>query len=58
MDNYAAYKTAKVKAWLAEKPQVPGALHPHLGLAAEPGGGVVRNHPTLGPAPGRRHLGG
>ncbi|MEV7652431.1 hypothetical protein AB0P22_13535, partial [Kocuria marina] len=35
----------------------PGALHTDLGVLAQSGGGVVRDHRTPGPAPDRRRIG-
>ena len=54
MDNYAAHKHPKVKAWLAANPQDPHPLHPDLRIVAQPGRGLVRHHRTPSHPP--RHL--
>jgi hypothetical protein len=56
MDNYAAHKHPKVRAWLAANPQDPCPLHPDLGIVAELGRGVVRHHRTPSYPPGRVSL--
>ena len=54
MDNYAAHKHPRVKAWLAANPRIQRALHPDVGVLDEPRRGVVRDHRTPGHPP--RHL--
>jgi hypothetical protein len=56
MDNYAAHKHPKVRAWLAANPQDPYPLHPDLGIVAEPCRGAVRHHRTPSYPPGRVSL--
>jgi hypothetical protein len=56
MDNYAAHKHPKVRAWLAANPQDPYPLHPDLGIVAEPCRGVVRHYRTPSYPPGRVSL--
>ena len=54
VDNYAAHKHPAVTAWLATPPADHPALHPDLGVLAEPGRGLLRHpHPPSHPP---RHL--
>ena len=53
-DNYATHKHPAVKAWLAQQPADHPALHPDLGVLAEHGRDLLRDHHPPGHPP--RHL--
>ena len=44
VDNYATHKHPAVRAWLARHPADHPALHPDLGILAEPGRGLLLDH--------------
>jgi transposase len=54
MDNYAAHKRIEVRDWLAENPRIQVHFTPDLGVLAQPGRSVVRDHRAPGHPP--RHL--
>jgi hypothetical protein len=55
-DNYATHKHPAVKAWLARHPWVTGSpcIHPDVGILAQPGRDLLRDHHPTGHPP--RHL--
>ncbi len=54
VDNYATHKHPSVQAWLAEEPADHDALHADLGVLAEHGRDLLRDHHPAGDPP--RHL--
>jgi len=42
LDNYATHKHAKVTAWLDKHPRFAPALHPDLGIVAQPSRALLR----------------
>ena len=54
MDNYATHKRDRDPRLAGREPAHPGPLHPDLGVLAEPGRGLVRNHRAPSHPP--RHL--
>ena len=57
VDNYATHKHPAVQAWLAKQPADHAALHPDLGIVAEHGGDLLRDHHPPGHPPRHLHLG-
>ena len=55
-DNYATHKHPNVKAWLDRNPRITNALHPHLGVLAEHGGNLLRDHHPAGDTTRHVHL--
>ena len=51
LDNYHTHKHAEINAWLEQEPAGHAALHPDLGVLAEPGRGVLRDHHPSGHPP-------
>ena len=53
MDNYAAHKRIEVRDMAGGEPTDPRPLHPHVGVLAEPGRGLVRHHRAASHPPWR-----
>ena len=51
VDNYATHKHPVVRAWLARNPRGHAALHPDLGVLAQPRRGLLLDHHPPGHPP-------
>ena len=56
-DNYATHQLPEGQGVAGPQPADHDALHPDLGILAEPGGGLLRHHHPPGHPPRHLHLG-